>query len=238
MIYKTLIYLAIIISFLFVLTVIANAFELENNLVDKEVWSNAFAFFSSHSFLSVGLFMASIILICQFYIEVSDNIGQEVLTNLLKGKYHSPKVEERIYMFLDMKSSTTIAERLGHTRYFEMLKQYFSDLSDPVITYNGEIYQYVGDEMVVSWKLSNGLLNNNCIKCFFAMKAAIAKRSEAYIKTFGLVPDFKAGFHSGKVTTGEIGVIKKEIIFTGDVLNTTARIQELCNHLEVPIIIS
>ena len=51
-------------------------------------------------------------------------------------------------------------------------------------------------------------------------------------------PSFKAGFHIGKVTTGEIGIIKKNIIFTGDVLNTTARIQGLCNAYNVDILIS
>ncbi len=137
-----------------------------------------------------------------------------------------------------MKSSTTIAENLGHVKYFEMLRAYYSDLSDPIIKYTGEIYQYVGDELVVSWKLKNGLQDNNCIECFFAMKAAIRKQTEKYNEKFGLLPEFKAGFHVGKVTTGEIGVIKKEIIFTGDVLNTAARIQGLCNLFEVDILIS
>ena len=119
-----------------------------------------------------------------------------------------------------------------------MLKEYYSDLSDPIIQYSGEIYQYVGDEMIVSWKPKRGLFNNNCLKCFFAMKEAIKKQSEKYKTKFGLNPTFKAGFHLGKVTTGEIGVIKKEIIFTGDVLNTTARIQGLCNTHQVDILIS
>ena len=119
-----------------------------------------------------------------------------------------------------------------------MLREYFSDLSDSIIEYSGEIYQYVGDEIVVSWKLKNGLQNNNCIQCFFAMKAAIKKQTKKYNEKFGLLPGFKAGFHLGKVTTGEIGVIKKDIIFTGDVLNTTARIQGLCNTYKVDILIS
>jgi adenylate cyclase len=119
-----------------------------------------------------------------------------------------------------------------------MLKEYYSDLSEPVIKYSGEIYQYVGDEIVVSWKLKNGLQNNNCIQCFFAMKASINKQKRKYTEKFGLLPEFKAGFHLGKVTTGEIGVIKKDIIFTGDTLNTTARIQGLCNIYNVDILIS
>ncbi|MEO6220823.1 MAG: adenylate/guanylate cyclase domain-containing protein, partial [Ginsengibacter sp.] len=78
----------------------------------------------------------------------------------------------------------------------------------------------------------------SCVQCFFAMKAALQKQPRKYNEKFGLLPQFKGGLHLGKVTTGEIGVIKKDIIFTGDVLNTTARIQGLCNTYKVDILIS
>ncbi|CAG5067397.1 Adenylate cyclase 1 [Dyadobacter sp. CECT 9623] len=141
-------------------------------------------------------------------------------------------------MFLDMKSSTTIAENLGHVRYFEMLKEYFFDLSVAVIDYAGTIYQYAGDEMIVSWKRKDGLKNNNCIECFFAMKSALEQQAEKYNRKFGILPAFKAGLHFGMVTAGEIGSLKKEIIFTGDVLNTSARIQGLCNHFDADLLVS
>ena len=170
--------------------------------------------------------------------EISDNIGQGVLLNFFKGKYHQPIEEERIFMFLDMKSSTTIAEKLGHVEYFKMLKAYYSDLSDPIVEHAGELYKYVGDEVIISWTLQKGLSNNNCLNCFFAMKQALKQQATKYHATFGLLPTFKAGLHYGKVTTGEIGVIKKEITFTGDVLNTTARIQGLCNDYQTDVLIS
>lgn len=237
-IYKTLIYLSTIILFLIAVTVLANAIELHSSLFDREVWGNTIAFVSTYSFVSVAQYIAAIIIVSLFYTEVTEHIGQGVLSNFFMGKYHRPIEEERIFMFLDMKSSTTIAENLGHIRYFEMLKAYYSDLSDAIINHSGEIYQYVGDEIVVSWKLKSGQQNDHCIQCFFAMKAAIRKQAEKYNERFGVIPAFKAGFHLGKVTTGEIGIIKKEIIFTGDVLNTTARIQELCNSYNVDILIS
>lgn len=242
-VYKSIIYLAIITSFLVATSVIANSVEGQTTIFNKQVWNKVWAFFSDYAFLSVGMYMAAIIVVSQFYTEVSESIGQGVLANFFTGKYHTPAEEERIYMFLDMKSSTTIAESLGHVKYFEMLREYYSDLSDPIIQYSGEIYQYVGDEIIVSWKLRSGpdshrVQDNNCIRCFFAMKAAIQKQAPKYKKRFGLLPEFKAGFHSGKVTTGEIGVIKKEIIFTGDTLNTTARIQGLCNVYNVDLLIS
>jgi adenylate cyclase len=237
-VYKTLIYLAIIVFFLLSLAVFGNAYELQATVFDKQVWDNTRAFFLNFAFWSVEIYIAAMISISLFYNEVSENLGHAVLNNFLTGKYHTPIEEERIFLFLDIRSSTTIAERIGHVKYFQMLKAYFADLTDPIITYSGEIYQYVGDEIVVSWKLKNGLHNNNCIRCFFAMKKEIEKQAKKYIETFGLVPEFKAGFHIGKVTAGEIGIIKKDIIFTGDVLNTTARIQGLCNTYNVDILIS
>ena len=237
-VFKTLVYLCINIFFLLLNSLIYNAATLDKSIFDPGVWKNVMTFFSSFSFWSVEVYIAAVIGVSLFYTEVSQNLGQGVLHNFFVGKYHKPKVEERIFMFLDMKASTTIAEKIGHVRYFEMLKEYFADLTDSIISHSGEIYQYVGDEVVLSWKLKSGLLNNNCIRCFFAMKEGIKKQIDHYHSEFGLLPEFKAGLHIGKVTTGEIGVIKKEIIFTGDVLNTTARIQGLCNSYEVDILVS
>jgi len=237
-VYKSTSYLAIIILFLLIVLVIANAAQLRTSIFNKQVWDYARAFFFSYAFLSVALYMAAIIIVSQFYTEVSENIGLGVLNNFLTGRYHSPKEESRIFMFLDMKSSTSIAERLGHIRYFEILREYYSDLSDCILKYSGEVYQYVGDEVVVSWTPKKGLHNNNCIHCFFEIKSTIAKQAGKYNEKFGLLPEFKAGFHFGKVTTGEIGTIKKEIIFTGDTLNAASRIQGLCNAYQVDILIS
>jgi len=236
--YKSAVYLAIILLFTIILSLAANFVELRTSVFNRQVWMNVWAFVSHYSFVSVLVYMIAAILISQFYAEVSESIGHEALNNFFTGKYHSPIQEERIYMFLDMRSSTTIAESLGHVRYFQMLREYYTDLSEPVIKYSGVIYQYAGDEMIVSWDIKKGLQNNNCIHCFFAMKDALSEQAGKYHEKFGLLPQFKAGFHCGRVTTGEIGTIKKEIVFTGDVLNTTARIQGLCNHYQVDILVS
>jgi adenylate cyclase len=141
-------------------------------------------------------------------------------------------------MFLDLKSSTTIAEKLGHIQYHNLLNDFFDDINDSIIFSKGEIYQYIGDEITVSWTMEKGIENENCLRCFFSIGDKIESNSSRYIEKFGLVPDFKAGMHCGNVTIGEVGVIKKEIVFTGDVLNTAARIEELCNTYGVRLLVS
>ena len=238
LIFKGAIYILITTTVIFLLVTINTSYNLGIPPWHKTVWQYTVAFFLSFAFWSVEIYLTLAISLCLFYAEVSDNIGQSVLLNFFTGKYHHPVEEERIFLFLDMKSSTTIAKKLGHHKYFKMLKEYYSDLSNPIIRYGGEIYQYVGDEVVVTWKVKKGIKKNKCLQCFFAMKEAINKRAAHYEAQYGVVPTFKAGYHLGKVTTGEIGVIKKEIIFSGDVLNTAARLQGLCNEYGVDIMTS
>ena len=62
--------------------------------------------------------------------------------------------------------------------------------------------------------------------------------SATYRDKYQAVPQFKAGAHLGSVIAGEIGIIKRDITYSGDILNTTARIQGQCNALNSQLLIS
>ncbi|MEM7654756.1 MAG: response regulator [Bacteroidota bacterium] len=144
----------------------------------------------------------------------------------------------RIFMFLDIRSSTRIAEQLGHLSYFNLLNDFFADVSEPIVAHQGEIYQYVGDEVVVSWGLEEGILDQQCLPCFFAITERMNARAPYYMKNYGLIPDFKAGMHFGKVSVGSVGTVKKEQVYTGDVLHTASRLEGLCNRYHTQLLIS
>jgi adenylate cyclase len=141
-------------------------------------------------------------------------------------------------MFLDLRSSTSIAEKLGEVLYFNFLKEVFQHATPSILYSKGEIYQYVGDEIVISWKTYEGTENANCIQRFFDIQSSLNKKLDYYNEKYGVVPEFKAGLHYGYVMAGEIGMVKREIAFSGDVLNTTSRIQSKCNELGVNILLS
>ncbi|MBX2846501.1 MAG: adenylate/guanylate cyclase domain-containing protein [Saprospiraceae bacterium] len=169
---------------------------------------------------------------------VSDKYGPGVFKDFLLGKYFRPRREERIFMFLDLRSATTIAENLGEAHYFNLLRSLFKDITPSILDTHGEIYQYVGDEVVVTWKKEIGIEKAQCVSCFLSIQRALKSKSAWYQEVFGIVPEFKAGFHCGPVMVGEVGQIKKDIAFSGDVLNTTARIQSLCNVNNVDVLLS
>lgn len=193
--------------------------------------------FLSLRWLGHYLYWTSIMAATMLMVRLNDQYGNGG-TGHLSGRYHQPKQELRIFMFLDMRSSTSIAEDLGHVRYFQLLNELFRDITDPIVDSRGEIYQYVGDEISVSWPLRRGLGRQRCIKCFLDIRAKLKRRQEHYRTRYGVVPAFKAGFHYGEVTTGEVGLVKKERIFSGDVVNTAARIQETCNTYQVDNLLS
>ncbi len=237
-VYKLLIYLILLLVIILISYPIAASIELGVPLTDASVWNKLGQYLVSIIFLSTVVQLAFSLLLSLIYAAISENLGHNVLLNFFTGRYHQPIVEKRIFIFVDMKSSTTIAEKLGHLKYFELLKQYYGAMSDAIVDHRGEVYQYIGDEVVISWTYESGLRRANCIRCFFAIKRSMESRRHDFLQRFGVYPDFKAGLHFGEVTTGEVGALKKEIVFTGDVLNTTARIQGLCKEYNSDLIIT
>ncbi|MGW8123197.1 adenylate/guanylate cyclase domain-containing protein [Roseivirga echinicomitans] len=164
-------------------------------------------------------------------------LGSGNLWRLLRGDFYTPRVENRVFMFIDLKSSTSMAETLGHIRYSQLIQDCFFDLQ-VVQQYDAEIYQYVGDEAVLSWKSKPGMDYTICLKAFWAFQDQLNKRKNHYMNKFGLVPIFKVGINEGVVTAAEVGEIKREIAYHGDTMNITARIQEKCNYYNRLLLVS
>nr|WP_247656670.1 adenylate/guanylate cyclase domain-containing protein [Maribacter sp. MMG018] len=182
------------------------------------------------------VFIAS--LVFSFLKIATEKFGRGIFLKMLLGKYKKPQEEKRIFMFLDLKDSTGTAEELGHLKYSQFIQDFFYDLNEIVAKYDAEIYQYVGDEAVLSWPYDKGIANANCIEIFFAFESNLTKRERYYLKEYGIVPKFKAGVHGGILMVAEVGVVKKELAYHGDVINTSARIQEECNKYNASLLVS
>ena len=141
-------------------------------------------------------------------------------------------------MFLDLTSSTTIAEQLGAQKYSSLLREFFFDLDEVINKTYGSIFQFVGDEVVVIWEVKNGVKDANCVRLFFLAEDKIHSLRDRYIEKFGLCPEFKAGLHYGEVIMTEVGGSKQEIAYHGDPINTAARIRSACNDTKKKLLIS
>lgn len=194
--------------------------------------------FSFNMLSAASIYTAIMIFVISFIKQMNKKFGPGVLIPMLLGKFRKPHIENRVFLFMDLKDSTSYAERLGSIKYSQMIQDCFMDVNRVIPPFNAEIYQYVGDEVVLSWISDEALRKMNCIKFFFAFQKQLEDRREHYESKYDCLPQFKAGANLGEITVAEVGDIKREIAYHGDTINTAARIQSVCNQFGKSFIIS
>jgi len=170
--------------------------------------------------------------------ELTRLIGSRVLFNIALGRYRSPAREARVLMFLDLAGSTSLAESMGELRVQNLLTRFFYDIDEAIVAHGGEVHAYVGDEVIVTWRLDERMSDGRCIDCFFAIVDAIAERADSYRQEFGMVPSFRAGLHAGQVIISECGSSRRQLAYFGDTVNVTARLQEHCKEAGRDLLVS
>lgn len=165
-------------------------------------------------------------------------LGPRVFVSLLTGRYHQPREEQRLVLFMDLRGSTQAAEKLGDEKFHRFLNRVFWDVTDPVLEAGGEIYRYVGDEIIVTWPVERGAWAAASVACPFAVEDALARRRSRYLAEFGIEPRLRSALHAGPLIVGEMGDVKREIVMLGDTMNTTARIEGVCRTMQKDYIAS
>lgn len=234
--FKTLFSLTLLISILALLRYVfleplnSVSLHIQGITVNEESWRLLFFLLLIYYFVMT--------LIISFINQINKKYGPGILVPMLLGRYRSPKEEDRIFMFMDLKSSTAAAEELGHLKYSSFIRDCFSDINEVLYPFRAQVYQYVGDEIVVTWPEREGIKNHFCIRFYFACKRQFQDRADYYVTNYGFLPDFKAGAHTGTVTAVEIGEVKRDIAYHGDTLNTASRIQGVCNQYGKSFLVS
>ena len=233
---KTLMLLAV--AFIAIVLIFFLHFIIIKGVSFEEAGSRFRHYFLYTSFITDGLlFWLVMLLSALIIVQIDQKYSPGVFWEILTGKYLKPRNEKRIIMFLDLKDSTPIAEQLGHETYFLFIRDFIYYVSKAVLENNGMIYQYVGDEVVVTWpyKKSNVLKS---IHAVIESRKAMQRKSDYFRREYGVTPEFRVGLHAGDVTIGEIGVIKKDIAISGEAMNTAARIRSACNELNQKFVVS
>jgi adenylate cyclase len=163
---------------------------------------------------------------------IANLIGPRALLNFITGRYHTPVEENRFVLFVDIAGSTGLAERLGGVGIHRFLDRTFRLLTVAVVDYRGEVLNYVGDEVIVTWPERAGAVDSRPLRCFMAMRDALSRAASQFEREFGASPRIRGSLHFGSVIVGEIGDIKRAIVFNGDVMNTAARLEELSRNVE------
>ena len=165
-------------------------------------------------------------------------LGGQVLFGLLTGRYLRPRREQRAFLFGDLAGSTHLAESLGDERFHRFLDEVFCALAEPVARYRGTIYRYVGDETIVTWRLHAGGHALRALHCALACCEVLAQQAPRFEAAYGVRPRMRFALHTGPVVTGEMGDLKREIVYLGDTVNTASRLVELAKQVDRDLLLS
>jgi adenylate cyclase len=187
---------------------------------------------NSRSFWFGFVYSAVISVLINLGLGIANIIGPRAFLNFVTGRYHSPVEENRFVLFVDIAGSTGLAERLGGIAIHRLLDRTFRLLTVAVVDYRGEVLDYVGDEMIVTWPERGGTVDCRPLRCFLAMREELSQASSQFEREFGAAPRILGSLHFGPVIVGEIGDVKRAIVFNGDVMNTAARLEELSRNVD------
>jgi class 3 adenylate cyclase len=185
----------------------------------------------------VGVAFAMSMLFSAAY-ELTRLIGGRVLLSVILGRYRRPTREERALLFLDLVDSTSLAEQMGELRMQELLTRFFFDIDEVILAHGGEVHAYVGDEVIVTWRVTAKPSAQRSVDCFFAIQDRIAAQADLYLREFGLVPSFRGGLHAGSVAISECGDSRRQVAYFGDAVNVAARLQEHCKEAGRALLVS
>jgi adenylate cyclase len=165
---------------------------------------------------------------------VGDNLVEKLKNNLT---FENEKKELTI-LFVDIRSFTSISEKLTAEEVVAMLNEYFDAVVDIILDNNGHLDKFVGDEIMAVF----GVLpsRNHAARDAVLSALAMQQKTEEFMKirteqdrqTFQV----GIGINTGEVIVGNVGS-KNRMDYTviGDVVNTAARLQQSARGGEIII---
>lgn len=235
---KIAIYSVLLFVLLLSISYAFNSILSGRSIGDPLAWQETRNFISSIAFWHPVSPILLLVLLSSFWLQLSERFGSNELWMMFSGRYFNPKEEQRIFMFLDLNHSTTIAEKLGNEKFYRFLNDFFHDIAAVITHHKGEVVEYIGDLVIISWTFPIGAFETRCLTCYQDFEKVIETKKSIYLSRYGVIPQFKAAVHCGEVIIGEMGRIKKSIKFSGDVLNTTSRVEKECGTLGAKLVIT
>ena len=200
--------------------------------------SEEFQDYLLNSYYLVLIVCFCVIILCVFTLQMLRKLGFANMLSIISGKYRSPRREDRIFMFISLGGIEKIISTTGNMEYHNFINDFIYDISDSIRIHKGTITQYMEDEIMVTWNYKNGIKNANCIRTYFHLRQVILGHLEFFHSKYGLIPKPVCAIHAGTVIQAEIGELKSEISYFGDVVNSTSRILHESIHKGIEVLVS
>ena len=140
-------------------------------------------------------------------------------------------------LFADIKSFTSLAEKMDPAEVVEMLNHYFTLMVDLVFEHQGTLDKFLGDGLLAFFgaPMEVPQAASQAVACAVAMQQRLRAMQDQ-----GTTPiqGMRVGVNTGEAIVGNIGSEKRmDFTIIGDVVNVASRLLEVAREHEAPIVI-
>ncbi|MFV3130251.1 adenylate/guanylate cyclase domain-containing protein [Niveispirillum sp. KHB5.9] len=185
-------------------------------------------------FFQVFSYSAASVVLLLLLDQTRSLIGNPVFFALITGRYSRPVEEQRLFLQVDMANSTALAARLGDREAMRVVGRFLYALGEPVRCHGGVIDKYVGDQAIISWRLTPKQPQAPALSCALAIRRALTGLDREMAVGLG----FRIAIHAGPVIVAQVGDERKEITYFGDTINSLARLDGVAKDLGRDIILT
>jgi adenylate cyclase len=165
-----------------------------------------------------------------------------VMEHLLSGKVVLGGESLRVtILFSDIRSFTTISEKMDPQQLVGLLNEYFTEMVGIVMNEDGVVDKYIGDAIMAVFGAPVPKADDavNAVRAAVKMRRALRELNER-LAARGL-PTLRTGIglHTGEVVAGNIGSERRmEYTVIGDAVNLASRLETSTKDLGVNVLIS
>jgi len=167
-------------------------------------------------------------------------VGKNVVDQLSKNRSGLLKNEKRVLtiLFADIRSFTTMAERMEAEDVLAMLNEYFDEMVGIIFKNHGVLDKFVGDELMALFGLlpSDNPASVDAVRAALEMQAAVSNIMQARNEKGKQVFEVGIGINTGQVIVGNVGAEDRmDYTVIGDTVNVAARFEQMADGHEVVI---
>jgi len=177
----------------------------------------------------------------QFGQYVPPQVVEKILTRPGSALSFEGESRELTVMFADIRSFTSLSEKLSANDLKSMLNFYFTEMTRVIFEHRGTIDKYVGDMVMAFWgaPLEDPQHRANALGAALAMLERLEKMQEE-LQTRGWPPlHIGIGLNSGLMNVGDMGsVFRRSYTVIGDAVNLGSRLEGLSKFYGVGCVVS
>ena len=140
------------------------------------------------------------------------------------------------FIFVDLKGSTALTERIDQEAMSEIKKRYFTVMAAQIERHGGTIEKYIGDAIMAVFGIPRAHEDDalRAVRAAHGMQQELAALNEDFQRFYGVELANRTGVNTGEVVANTDPTANQQLA-TGDTVNVAARLEQAAPANEILI---